>query len=111
PSRGRRVTLRSGTLQKLRHSLQDFARKLLVRYRASHADGTDKRAISQDCLCSCGALVLLALVILVGVTNQSCDQRNVVSNLPSNDSASALVAARDISCQSAARTARACTVA
>ena len=42
--------LGSGILQTLCHGLQDFARKLLVRYGASHTDRTDQRAIGQDCL-------------------------------------------------------------
>src|SRR6202011_6196521 len=98
----------SRILQELRHSLQDFAQKVLVRSRASHANGTDERAIRQDCSGSCGALIL---VLRVRVANHSRDQLNVVSNLPGDHSASSLVAACDISCQSANRTARAWMIA
>src|SRR3979490_3087797 len=88
--------LGSGILQTLCHGLQDFARKLLVRYGASHTDCTDQRAIGQDCLRSCTAPIRL-----FRVTNQSREQLNVVPNLPADECASALVAACEISCQSA----------
>src|SRR6202040_2403191 len=94
--RCRGVTLGSGILQTLCHGLQDFARKPLVRYGASHTDRTDQRAIGQNCLRSCTALVRL-----VRVTNQSCEQLNVVPNFPADECASALVTACEISCQSA----------
>jgi len=94
--RCRGVTLGSGILQTLCRGLQDFARKLLVRYGTSHTDRTDQRAIGQDCLRSCTALVRL-----VPITNQSCQQLNVVANFPADECASALVAACEISCQSA----------
>src|SRR6202040_990528 len=89
-------TLGSGILQALCRVFQDFARKLLVRYGTSHTDRTDQRAIGQDCLRSCTALVRL-----VPITNQSCQQLNVVANFPADECASALVAACEVSCQSA----------
>ena len=88
--------LASGILQTLCHGLQDFARKLLVRYGANHTDRTDHRAIGQDCLRSCTAPIRL-----VRVANQSCEQLDVVPNFPADECASALVAACEISCQSA----------
>src|ERR1700719_3982921 len=88
--------LGSGILQTLCRGLQDFARKLLVRYGTSHTDRTDQRAIGQDCLRSCTALVRL-----VPVTNQSCEQLNVAPNFPADECASALVAACKSPCQSA----------
>ena len=94
--RCRSVTLGSGILQTLCRGLQDFARKLLVRYGASHTDRTNQRAIGQDCLRSCTASIRL-----VRVANQSCEQLDVVPNLPADECASALVAACEISCQSA----------
>src|ERR1700732_4555845 len=85
----------SGILQTLCHGLQDFARKLLVRYGASHTDRTDQSAIGQDCARSC-----TAPIHLVRVSNQSREQLNVVPNFPADECASALVAACEISCQS-----------
>src|SRR2546427_8086166 len=101
-----RSDLLTGIFQKVCNSLQDLARKLFVRYRASHGDGTDERAIDQDGLRSCGALIPL-----VPAANQSCQQLNVLSNLPGDDSASSLVAACDLACQRADRTARAWMIA
>jgi hypothetical protein len=43
--------------QELRHGLQDFPRKLIIRYRASYAEGAYERAIAQDRLRSCAALI------------------------------------------------------
>src|SRR5258708_36107834 len=91
---------------KVGHGVKDFAGKVLVRHCAGHTDGTDKSAIGQDCLRSCGALILL-----VRATNQSCEQLNVVSNLLGDKCASSLVAACNISCQSDDRTARAWLIA
>jgi hypothetical protein len=54
--------LRSKILQKPSHGHKDFARKLLVRYCASHGDGADERAIRHDCPRSCSVLVILARV-------------------------------------------------
>src|ERR1700741_1374045 len=82
------VTLGRGILQTLCRGLQDFARKLLVRYGASHTDRTDQRAIGEDCLRSCTASIRL-----VRVANQSCEQLNVVPNFQADECASALVAA------------------
>jgi len=47
------------------------------------------------------SFALRALVRLAGISNQICDQLNVVSNFPGNQSAGLLVTARDISCQGA----------
>src|SRR5580704_12618658 len=90
------MTLGRGILQALCYGLQDFARKLLIRYGASHTDRTDQRAIGQDCFRSCTAPIRL-----LRVTNQSCEQLNVVANFPADECASALVAACEISGQSA----------
>ena len=43
----KQASLRSGVLQKLCHGLQDFLRKLLVRYRASHANPARARNKSE----------------------------------------------------------------
>src|ERR1700747_3261174 len=70
-------SISSGILQTLCRGLQDFARKLLVRYGTSHTDRTDQSAIGQDCTRSC-----TAPIHLVRVSNQSCEQLNVVPNFP-----------------------------
>src|SRR6267378_3197414 len=96
----RRSLYDSKILQSLRHRLQDFARKLVVRHSASHAHRTDERAIREDCSRSCGALALL-----ICVANQSRQQLDIVSNSPGDEVASSLVAACDIPRQSADRAA------
>lgn len=90
----RGVSLRSGIFQTLCRGLQDFARKLLVRYGASHTDRTDQRAIGQDCLRSCTAFVRP-----VPFTNQSCEKLNVVQNFPADECASAFVCACESPCE------------
>src|SRR6202047_5614492 len=78
------------------HAVQVSAEKLLAGYGASHADRTAQGAIGQDCARSC-----TAPIHLVRVSNQSCEQLNVALNFPADECASALVAACEISCQSA----------
>jgi hypothetical protein len=75
---------------------KDFARKLFIRYHANHANGLDDRAIVKTA-CDLTA----PFIVLARVTNQSCDQFNVIPNLPGNESTSSRVAAWDTSCQSA----------
>src|SRR3984893_3768141 len=76
--------LERGFLHTLCHGLQDFARKPLVRYGASHTDRTDQSAIGQDCARSC-----TAPIHLVRVSNQSCEPLNVVLNFSADECASA----------------------
>src|SRR4029077_10621479 len=79
-NRKRNVTLGNEILQTLCRRLPDFARKLLVRYGAGHTDRTDQRAIGQNRLRSRSAPIRLVLV-----TNQSCEQLNVVPNVPADE--------------------------
>src|SRR5262245_60142270 len=90
---------RSGIPQKPRHGLQNFARKLLVRYCPSHADGADKGAICHDCPRSRGALVLPGRL-----TNQVCEQLDTFLCLPGDEGLNSLAAASDVSRQGADRT-------
>ena len=87
------MSLSGWMLQKVCHRVQDFARKVFIRYRAGQRHRSDERAESQDRSRSCLALTVLVDERSDGV-HISYDR--MASLLASYGSADALAVARDL---------------